>query len=141
QARAAAERSPNEALAWLKSLSGSFTRWPEARLIASDAAAQGIGTVLRGPTALVNVIAFSPDGKLLASASDDHGVRIWDVQTGRVRLLGEHTDEAWCIAFSPNGRLLASSSKDKTVRVWDVETGALKKTFTGDTMPIPVVFF
>jgi WD40 repeat protein len=73
----------------------------------------------------VNSVAFSPDGKLLASGGDDQIVKIWDVSTGQEAAdsFRGHTGYVMSVAFSPDGKLLASGGKDETVRVWDVEKG------------------
>src|SRR5262249_13572587 len=58
---------------------------------------------------------------LLASASDDHSVRLWRPDSDTlVRALEGHSAKVWSVAFSPDGRLLASASDDHTIRLWSV---------------------
>ncbi|HZF55699.1 MAG TPA: protein kinase [Polyangiaceae bacterium] len=140
QARAELDRDPNKTLAWLKALSGSFERWPSARLIAADAVSRGLSRVLRGHTGSLNAVAISPDGSTLATASDDRTIRLWDMATGEARVLTGHTDEVWGVRFSPRGDLLASGGKDATTRIWDLKTGA-SRVLTGHDLGVERLLF
>jgi WD40 repeat protein len=71
----------------------------------------------------VNSVAFSGDGRLLASGSDDWTVKVWEVETGR--LVGgplQHDDAVQVVAFSPDGRLIASGGSFKTITLWSATT-------------------
>jgi WD40 repeat protein/tetratricopeptide (TPR) repeat protein len=73
---------------------------------------------LRGHTAWVGSVAFSPDGTLLASGSGDQTVKVWAAQTGRQLL--DLPGASGPVTFSPDSQRLASASPDKTLKVWDV---------------------
>jgi peroxiredoxin len=75
---------------------------------------------LKGHSAWVTGMAFSPDGKRLASAASDRTVKVWDAQTGQELLSVEgHNEWENGVAFSPNGYWLASGAADGTVKIWD----------------------
>jgi WD40 repeat protein len=66
-----------------------------------------------------------PDGKRLATAGEDHTVKLWDLETGQeVLTLRGHGARVWSVAFSPDGQQLVSSSQDGTVRIWDASATA-----------------
>jgi WD40 repeat protein len=94
----------------------------------------------------VSAVAFSSDGRRLATGSDDRAVKVWEVSAdGRnVRLLytlREHTSWINALAFSPDGTALASASHDQTIRVWSLSDGTRRLVLTGHTGSVTSVAF
>ena len=87
---------------------------------------------LRGHEDVINGIAWSPDGRTLASPSADGTIRLWDAATGKLRrTLEGHEGGVNSVAWSPDGKTLASASDDKSIRLWDAETGKLLEALEG----------
>lgn len=85
---------------------------------------RGAGAVAATHADVIHELAFSPDGKYLASASYDRLVKVWDVVQNKERhTLKDHSDSVYGVSFSPDGKLLASGGADRAVKVWDMATG------------------
>src|SRR5947208_2107336 len=74
---------------------------------------------LRGHKGRIGRIAWSPDGRMLASGSEDTTIRLWNPETGECMQTFEgHKGAVWSVAFHPTGQTLASGSQDRTVKLW-----------------------
>jgi WD40 repeat protein/serine/threonine protein kinase len=124
-----------EAHPFNRNLSGSVRLW--------DVATGKERSAFQEPDGGAYSVAFSPDGKTLASANSSTGtIKLWDVATGCSR----HTFYAWiervyCLAFSPDGRTLASASYDGTVGIWDVAARPSPAVLRGHTTWIKCASF
>ncbi|MCW2881527.1 MAG: High-affnity carbon uptake protein Hat/HatR, partial [Sphaerisporangium sp.] len=83
-----------------------------------------------GHSRAVNDIEISPDGRVIASASSDTTVRLWDVHGNPIATLGDHPDHVRAVAFSPDGHRLATVTRSHTVTVWDVDSRRRLTTIT-----------
>ncbi|MCX7419998.1 MAG: serine/threonine protein kinase [Planctomycetia bacterium] len=91
----------------------------------------------RGHTGKVKSVAYSPNGKRLASASEDQTIKVWDAVNGKELLtLRGHSGRVNAVTFSPDGQRLASASLDRTVKLWDSESGREILTLKGHTAPV-----
>lgn len=103
----------------------AFTPTPEI-------APQEAKIVLEGHSAEVLSVAFSPDGKTIASGSIDDTLRLWSVNQARlIRTMQGHAFPIWQVKFSPNGTTLFTGSTDGVIRVWQVSSGILIGSFKG----------
>ena len=85
---------------------------------------------LKGHTDYIWEVAYSPDGKRIASGSWDESIKIWDAASGKcLKTLTGHSDVIDSVAYSPDGKHLASGSDDFSIRLWDPDAEA-------DTVPI-----
>ena len=99
-------------------------------------------TTLEGHGSAIHTIAYSPDGKMLASGSWDETIRLWDVATGEHKhTLTEHASNVYSLSFSADGRTLASGSNDGKIRLWDAATGLYKVTLEGHGSRIYSIVF
>jgi WD40 repeat protein len=91
---------------------------------------------------IVNSIAFSPNGKQLASGSSDCTIRLWDTASGaNTGTLPGHSSDVNSVAFSPNGKQLASGSSDCTIKLWDTASGANTGSLTAHSSDVNSVAF
>ena len=92
-------------------------------------------------TGAVMGVSWSPDGKYIATASDDHTVKVWNAQSGAlVCTYTGHSDEVYALAWSPNGKFIASGGGDNTIQVWDpLQCSSPLLTYSGHTSAVMAV--
>jgi hypothetical protein len=92
-------------------------------------AAKPQATMTEAHKDIIYALAFSPDGKLLASAGYDRDIKLWSPGSDKpVKVLQDHSDTIYGLSFHPEGKLLASAAADRAVKVWDIDSG--KRLYT-----------
>ncbi|MBW4539418.1 MAG: caspase family protein [Myxacorys chilensis ATA2-1-KO14] len=99
-------------------------------------------TTLSGHSAAVTQLQFSPDGNLLASASADKTIKLWNIEKGiLVKTLPGHSDRVTAIRFRSDGGVLASGSADQTIKLWTIPKGDLVETLKAGEAAISAIDF
>lgn len=116
---------------------GTGIPWLRPLHVALYQSGSALVRTLEGHTASVLGVALSRDGRRAVSASDDHTLKVWEVESGRkLRTLEGHMAAVRGVALSGDGRLAVSASGDKTLKVWDLGSGRELRTLEGHTAAV-----
>ncbi|MEU3994043.1 helix-turn-helix domain-containing protein [Streptomyces platensis] len=135
------EQQPEAAaLTALKGYRQAHTVAARGSLLSADAAFRA--NQFTGHTGFVNAVAYSPDGRTIATGSEDRTAKLWDASTHRLlgTLIG-HTDAVTSLAFSRDSQTLASGGDDRTVRLWNLRTQRTTAILSGPTNWVKSVAF
>ncbi|ACK68538.1 serine/threonine protein kinase with WD40 repeats [Gloeothece citriformis PCC 7424] len=102
----------------------------------------GLLQQLKGHSKLINDVAFSPDGQILVSGSNDESLKVWDVISGQIIYhLQGHNAAVTCVSFSSDGRFIASGSRDQSVRIWLLDSGQEFRVLESPNLGIESIAF
>jgi WD40 repeat protein/class 3 adenylate cyclase len=133
--------SETAALLTLRSLNLEYTPQGDAALLGAINLNYPV-QAFTGNQGPVTKVAFSPDGNLILTGSEDNIARLFDRQSGeQLQVFNGHTDDITDIAFSPDSKMVLTGSWDQTARLWDTGTGKEIQTFTGHTNFVITVGF
>jgi WD40 repeat protein len=147
-ARSILAQNTDPELSVLFAVQGIAATWPIGHIVLPEAEQRLHSSILASHVRLtlsrhsggVTSVAWSPDGKRLATGSGDKTAKVWDAATGNELLtLGGHTDAVESVAWSPDGKRLATASHDGTAKVWDATTGKALLTLAGHGLPVMCV--
>ncbi len=134
----------NEATKWLRRALEQGYLEAQNELMSEETPAQNQQTnvALRGHEGEVYIIAYSPNGEVLASGGSDMHINLWKLNSGLIfGSLEGHQDKVYCVCFNPDGTYLASGSHDNSVKLWEIKTGKLVRTLQGHQKNIASVAF
>src|SRR5262249_44632891 len=95
----------------------------EKTVLLWNAQTHAVAASFPGHEAEVRGVAFSPNGRFLASCSLDRTARVWEIDSGNCQVLRGHTDEVFAVAFHPGGTRLATAGRDRAIWLWDLAKG------------------